>query len=184
MSKTRLRPLGLLALLLPCVAVACGGLNLGDIAAFLGPSVTVIIENDTSFTAIPDLSAGEGRNVVEDLFSDEERIDHFGINGAIQPDQVVTVRLPCDDELELIYLHDVEFREGNGFPLGEADIDTKLRRDRDFDCGDTVYIRLSGTLFNFYADVDVERVSRGSGGDADEDELDDDIADFLEELFD
>lgn len=162
---------------------ACEGLNLSDIAGFLGPTVTVVIENDTAFTAIPDLRTSESRNIIEDLVSDDDRITNFGVNGSVPANQTVTLRLRCDDELELILFDGADFQEGNGFPLGRARADDRLRRDSDFDCGDVIHIRLSGTVFNFNADLDVEHLV-GGDLDRDGDDQDDDFADFLEDLFD
>jgi hypothetical protein len=166
---------------------ACEGLNLSDIAGFLGPTVTVVIENDTAFTAIPDLRTSASRNIVEELFSEDDRITNFGFNGSVLANQTVTLRLRCDDELELILFNGADFQEGNGFPLGDIDGDTRLHRDSDFDCGDVLHIRLSGTVFNFYADIDVEHLGGGDSGrdgDDDDEDDDDDLASVLDDLFD
>lgn len=175
-----------LAVFLPCSLLACGSLNVADFAAFLVPAVTVIIENDTSFTAIPVLSASDSRNGIEDVFATDDPLTHFGTNGAIAPHQTVTFRLPCESDLETLAFEGAEFREANGFQLGDANVDVTLRRDRDFDCGDVVRIRLVGTIFNFHADLDVERAPTDDPEQDRQDEIDDiaDIAGFLEDLFD
>ncbi len=180
------RPSGKLFLILALsvgLGGACEGLSLNDIAGFLGPTVTVVIENDTAFTAIPDLQTSESRNIVEDLLSDDDRITNFGVDGSVPANQTVTVRLRCDGELELILFNGADFQESSGFPLGRARADDRLRRDSDFDCGDVIRIRLGGTVFNFNAELEVEHLI---GGDLDQagDEEDGDFADFLDDLFD
>ena len=181
MNSNASRGVCLFAVVLSCLPLACGGLNIGDIAGFFGPSVLIVIENDTAFTAAPDLRTSDSRNIFEDAFDEEEQITNFGINGAVQPHQTITVRLNCDGELELIAFEGARFSEGNGFPVGDLDAGTRLRRDHDFDCGDTIHIQMGGTIFNFYADVDVERTEQSESGDDDDD---DSVADFLDDLFD
>lgn len=181
MTQKHSRLIQLLAAALLCLPIACD--SLGDIAAFFGSGVTIVIENNTAFTAVPDLRTSDSRNLVEDLFVEDDQLTNFGSNGAILPNQTATIRLPCDGDLELIVFDGAEFREGSGIPLGEIDADTKLRRDDDFDCGDVVHVRLDGTFLDFSADVDVERSSRNRS-DEDDDGDDDDLADFLDDLFD
>ncbi|MBN2563127.1 MAG: hypothetical protein JXQ75_19560 [Phycisphaerae bacterium] len=184
MKRRALRAAGLFAVVPACLSLACDSLGLGDIAALFGSGVTVVIENASAFTAVPELYTTDSDNVFEDLVAEEDRVSNFGINGAILPNQTVTIRLPCDSDLERILLRGVEFREGNGLALGEADADVKLRKDIDFDCGDTVNIRVGGSIFNFYADVDVDHSSRDQSGDnAGDDGTDDSFADFLDDLF-
>jgi hypothetical protein len=171
------------ALLLPCSLLACGSLNTSDIAGFLLPVVTVVIENDTSFTAIPTLRVSDSRNGIEDLFATDDPITQFGRNGAIDPHQTVTLRLACEGDLETLVFEGAEFRETNGFQLGEAKADITLRRDRDFDCGAVVRIRLVGTIFNFHADLDVEHAP-ADDPERSRQEDSGNIAAFLEDLFD
>jgi hypothetical protein len=101
-ARTSSRSRRWLAVFLPCSLLACGSLNVADFAAFLVPAVTVVIENDTSFTAIPVLSASDSRNGVEDVFATDDPLTHFGTNGAIAPHQTVTFRLPCESDLETL----------------------------------------------------------------------------------
>ncbi len=181
-KTTRLIRLPAAAIL--CLTFACDSLDLGNIAGLFGPSVLIVIENNTSFTAVPDIRTSESSNFWEDGFEDEDQITGFGNNGVLQANQSASIRLACDGDLELIIFGGATFQEGNGFPLGDVGGDEKLRRDREFDCGDTIRIRLSGTIFNFRADVDVEHTDDSGDVESFDDVNDDNVADFLEDLFD
>lgn len=144
-------------------ATSCDSIDLGSLAAFLGPGLTVVIENDTDFTAAADLRSSDSRNIAEDLVSEDNQIQSFGMNGAVGPHQTVTARLTCDGDLERIAFAGADFREGNGFAVGDLNHRVTLRRDTDFDCGDTIRITLSGEIFRFSAEVTVEQ-STDDGG--------------------
>ncbi|MFH1419402.1 MAG: hypothetical protein ABII12_14095 [Planctomycetota bacterium] len=182
--KQRLsRSIRVLAVLAACASLSCD--SLGGLAAFFGGGITVVIENDTGYLAIPEIRTSDSKNIFEDIFNQGELVTSFGIDGTVLANQTVTFILACDGDLELIAIGDTEFRDGGGFAVGDVNANVRLRRDSDFDCGDTVHIRLSGGLFNFDADVDVERApsTQDSGRQSDGDDSEDDIAEFLDDLF-
>lgn len=161
--------------------------SLGGFLTLLGRNVTVIIENDTSYTAEPEIWTSDSRNLIEDIFSESDQITDFGDDGEVRPRSTATIYLTCDDDLELVAFRGVVFRE-SGLRIGSIDTETRLRRDNDFDCGDTIRIRLSGTLFDFDVDIDVEQAPRNDDDDdsrdgRNDDEDDDDLADALDDLF-
>jgi len=180
-----------------CVCVAtvvgfcgsCTGLDLGSVAGLLtGSGVTITIHNETAFVAVPDIRAGASRNLFEDLLAESEPLTQFGNGGSVGANQAVSFVLACDGDLEKIVSSGAAFRDAAGLPLGDTSETKTLRRDVDFDCGDTIVIRLAGSVFNFRASVSVDRVAGGgtgfleSGGGVD-DTGDDDVADFLDDLF-
>lgn len=167
-----------------CALAACDGSGGAGFLALFGPSVTIVIENDTRFTAKPELFTSGGRNIFEDAFEETQQLTNFGVGGAIEPGETVTLRVPCNSDLELIAFKGAKFDNVLGLPVGDVDSDVRLRRDRDFDCNDTLNIRLSGSLFSFRASVDVE-AGQSDGGlfGADSAEDDREIADLLDDLF-
>ncbi len=149
---------------------------------FFGRGVTIVIENATSFTAVPDIRRSESTNLLGDLFGQSEEIENFGDDGRVRPNTTVSVRVSCDDDLGSLIFGSVQFREGNGFAVGGAALSERLRKGNDFECGDTIYLRLSGSVFTFDADVEVKQAPRLRPSDDDRDE--DDFADWLDGLFD
>jgi hypothetical protein len=143
-----------LAIAFVCLTASCD--STGGLLAALGPNVRVIIENNTAFEAIPDIRTSDSTNFFEDIFTEGDEVTDFGDHGAVPPDRTVTFYIPCDDDLQHIAVGDIEFRDADGDNVGEADPNASLRRDDDFDCGDTIYITLSGRTDDFSADVDVE----------------------------
>ncbi len=189
MTTMPTRPRALAMALVFCLCLSCNALDLGSVAGLLmGNGVTVVIQNETAFTAVPDIRTSDGRNFFEDFVTDSEPLTNFGTNGAVAAKQTVSFVLSCDSGLEKIAFDGAAFRDGAGLPFGETDDARALRRDVDFDCGDTIRIRLTGAIFNFGATISVDRTGAGgagffeSGGGLDDDE-DDDIADFLDDLF-
>jgi len=179
-SSNALRILFVALVVLP--TLSCD--SLGGFLTLLGRNVTVIIENDTSYTAEPELWTSDSRNLIEDIFSESDQITDFGDDGEVRPRSTATIHLTCDSDLELIAFRGVVFRE-SGLRIGSIDTETRLRRDTDFDCGDTIHIRFSGTLFDFDVDIDVDQAP---GNDDDDDSRDgrdddDDLADALDDLF-
>ncbi len=150
---------------------------------FFGRGVTIVIENDTSFTAVPDLRRSESGNIIGDILGSDTRIEDFGDGGKVRPKSTVSVRLACDDDLGSLIFGAVQFREGNGFTVGAASAGERLRQGNDFECGDTIYLRLSGSIFTFHADVEVAPAMRLRPSE-NEDEEEDDFADWLDGLFD
>lgn len=197
------------ALLIP--AASCNTIDLGGLAALFAPGVTVVFENNTDFTAVPDLRTSDSRNLAEDTaaarsepgqswpgLTGSDRVItapalNFGANGSVGPHQTVTLRLTCNGDLERLVFRGADFREGNGFALGDVNSNVTLRRDTNFDCGDTIRITLSGSIFRFRAEVNVDRSSSsdsGVGGSQDGNngnsrgDDDEDTADWLDDLFD
>ncbi len=171
---------------LACCCGSCDSFNLGSVAGLLtGNGVTIEVHNETGLAAAPDIRLGSSRNVLEDLLTESEPAANFGIVGA---NQVASSVLTCDGELERIVVGGAEFRDAAGLPLGDTSDTKTLRRDVDFDCGDVIVIRLTGRVFNFRATVSVQRAAGGgtgffeSGGGIDE-TGNDDVADFLDDLF-
>jgi len=186
---SRIRVLAALAVLVAAGSGPTCDLSVLDgFLGFLPGGVTVVVENDTSYTASPRLWTGQGRNIVEDLI--EER-DDAAFDGEIAPKQSVTLHFNCDGGLEVIGVDGAQFRQGSGFAVGEVDDLVRIRRDVDFDCGDVVHVVLKGTVFNFHIDVDVEQVSAevvedtGDSSEADDgsSQAAEDIADTLDDLF-
>ncbi len=182
MKRRFSRPIRILAVLAACASLSCD--SLGSLTAFFGGGVTVVIENNTSYLATPEIRTSNSKNIFEEIFNEGELVTNFGIDGTVLANQTVTFTLVCDGDLELIGVAGAEFRDGAGFDVGDADVNVRLRRDTDFDCGDTVRIRLSGGVFNFDADVDVEQSPSNQSSDRQsDDDDDDDIGDLLDDLF-
>ena len=174
----RLIPTLLISLSL--LAMSCDG-----VLSFLGSGVKIVIINDTDYTAIPDLRTSDSQNIFEDILNSGEQYTSFGTNGSIAPHQTVTFYLTCDGDLELIAFGGADFQGTGNLSVGDADASVKLRRDTHFDCGDTVTIRLEGSVFNFTAEVDVTEASNNDDDDGeDSNSTSNEIADFLEDLFD
>lgn len=127
------------------------------------PGLTIVVENGTSFTAAPDIRMSDSRNILEDAFANPQSVSDATTIGTVAPNQTSSIRLDCKGDLELISFNGVKFRDAGGFPFGDAGENKSWRRDVDFDCGDTIRIRLSGTVFFFNASTSVERTS-GAGG--------------------
>ncbi|MCB9852737.1 MAG: hypothetical protein H6819_06550 [Phycisphaerales bacterium] len=155
------------------------------VSGLFTPGVTIVIENGTGFTASPDIRMSDSRNILEDAFSNPQSVSNGPTIGAVGPNQTMSIRLDCDGELELITFDGARFSDGGGFSFGDADASNAWRRDVDFDCGDTIRIRLSGTVFFFDASTSVERTSiRGSsGGPVVVQEGDEDIGQLLDQLL-
>lgn len=182
---------------LTLMAVTAVGSGCGtDLARLLRPTVLVTIRNQTSFVAVPEVIHSDSRNVVEDVFDDAEPVTGFGNNDTIAPGQSANILLTCDGSLERIALRKVEFRTDFGLKVGQVDDVFNVRRDIDFDCGETVVYTLRGTILDFDVEVDVDKSSPvtpinlfgptddgdSNGGLFGEDNRD--IGDILDDLFD
>ena len=145
------------------LVAGCDSVNLGAIAGFFAPGVTIEIINDTDFSAVPDLRTSDAGNIAADVVAEQQPVEGVG---TIAPHQTATIRLTADGDLERLYFRGAKFSAGGSFPVGEVDDQTKLRRDLDFDGGDTIRIRLSGFILSFQATVNVDRASSNdrSGG--------------------
>lgn len=167
-----------------CTTAGMAGCDvLGPVASLLGnPGVNVEIQNNTSFFAVPDLRTAGSRNFLEDAFADDEMI-----GGPVAPNQTVSIFLPCDGDLERIVFDGARFQDASGFALGDSDTTESLRRDVDFDCGDTINVRLSGTVFFFRSSVDVDNTGRdlfgGSNLGGDDGDDGDDIGNLIDDIL-
>ncbi|MBX3395842.1 MAG: hypothetical protein KF841_10795 [Phycisphaerae bacterium] len=120
-------------------------------------STQLIIVNETAFAASPEIRTSRSRNLLEDGFNTGTLITGLGDNGVVGPNQTITIRLSCS-ELETIAIDGARFRDATfGFPLGDTNKRRSLRRDVDFDCGDAIRVRLTGSLFNYDVAVSVEQ---------------------------
>lgn len=153
-----------------------------SVGSLFQPGVTVVIENATGFHAVPDIQTANSRNLAEDLFAAPQEVDAAG---SVPPNQTATLRFDCDGELELISFRGVRFEDAGGFGFGDADVQDSWRRDVDFDCGDTIRIRLTGTVFFFDATANVERSLSFDGGNDDQStgNNSDDIGNLIDRLL-
>lgn len=173
-----------------CAMAAVAGLSSGCGTDFVNrlirPTVVVKIINNTSFAAEPELLASASRNLIEDAFDTDSSLVDTG--GSLAPNNETQVLLTCDGDLERIALLSVTFRTEFGLKVGDVDDAVNLRRDIDFDCGETVIFTLSGTIGNFDVDADVDKsqpvLPFGSQSDSSSNSNNNDIGDILDDLFD
>jgi hypothetical protein len=146
--------------LVTCVLAGAPGAGCGNegLQALLLPqrSVTVVVENQTAFAALPTIRTGEGRNIVEDVFAGTRPVAGFGEGGAVAARQTDNFRLVCNGDLELVEMRGATFKSNGGITIGGTDQTVQLRRDVDFDCGDTIRVRFTGGIFSFRSSVEVE----------------------------
>lgn len=182
MSSRNRTLLCVLAPSLLCLNASCD--SLGGLLGAFGNNVRLIIENQTSYKAQPDIRTSDSSNLFEDIFAEGDEVTNFGNHGVVPANQTVTVYLSCDD-LEHIAIGDVDFLDGDDDRVGTEDANASLRRDTDFDCGDTIRLTLDGGIFNFSADVDVEEsaLNDDDSNDRDSDGDNEDMADLLDQLF-
>lgn len=176
------------ALLFACPGMTCDTSILDTVLGGLtGNQVTVVVENETAFTAVPDIRAGASRSLIEDFVEGSAPFTNFGTFGTVPGSETITFTLPCNGDFETVIYDGVAVRDVTGFPLGEANADKVLRRDFDFDCGDLIRITISGGVFNFRTRIDVERTGGNTlfgGNDTNHQGVDDEIARLLDDLFD
>lgn len=170
------------------LSALCGGCGGQDfLARLLKPTVVVRIVNDTSFAAEPELLVSGSRNVIEDAFDTDASLVAVGTNGKLAPKTEAQVLLTCDGKLERIALLGATFRTDFGLKVGDVDDAVNLRRDLNFDCGETVVFTLSGTVGNFKAASKVDKSSPvlpiGATPNAGGSSSNGDIADMLDNLF-
>lgn len=151
-SHLRTATIALAIIVLPACITACDA-----VAGLLQTrSTQLIIINETAFAAAPEIRTSKSRNLLEDGFNTGTLISGFGDNGVIGPNQTTTIRLTCSD-LETIAIDGARFRDATfGFPLGDTNKRQSLRRDVDFDCGDVIRVRLTGSLFKYDVAVSIE----------------------------
>lgn len=174
MTTLRIIPASLL------ISTAVFSTGCEQLGALFTPGVTVIVENATAFRAVADIETSDSRNFVEDVFASPDAV---GSSTVIGPNQTMTLRFDCDGELERITFAGAKFQDAGGFSLGDADADEAWRRDVDFDCGDTIRIRLSGTVFFFQASTSVESTGGGLPNGGPGSDSDDDIGDLIDQLL-
>jgi len=177
-----------LILCLTLAAALSGGCGQDFLARILRPTVMVRIVNDTAFKAEPELLASASRNLIEDAFDTDSSLIAVGENGSIAPNGEAQVLLTCDGDLERIAILSVTFRTEFGLKVGDVDDALNLRRDIDFDCGESIVFTLSGTVGNFDVDAQVDKTAPvlpigTSPDDSDDSSFDEDIADVLDDLF-
>ncbi len=188
-TTRRFRLVSCVALLSACLGMTCDVSSLDSILGGLtGNQVSVVVKNETTFTAVPDIRTGKSRNFIEDFIAGSgDPLTNFGTFGTVPASDTITFSLPCNGDIETFIYDGVAVRDVNGFPLGEATANKVLRRDFDFDCGDKINITISGGVFNFRTVIGVERAegsTRFGSIETGSDSLDDDIASLLDNLFD
>lgn len=183
-SRSLLQVVFCAALPAACAGMTCDASMLDSVLGdLLGNRVTIVVENETAYTAAPDLRAGKSRSFFEDILEGSDPLDAAG---SVPAHQTRTFSLPCNGDFETVVYDGVAVRDVNGFPLGAASASKVLRRDLDFDCGDRIRIRIEGGILNFHTQIDVER---SAGADPlglnrpTEAGPDDEIARLLDELF-
>lgn len=184
----RIRLQSMLTLSLATTAALSGGCGTDFIARLLQPTVVVRIINDTGFAAEPELLASASKNLIEDAFDTDSSLIAIGENGKLAPKAETQVLLTCDGDLERIALLSVTFRTEFGLKVGDVDDAVNMRRDIDYDCGETVVFTLSGTVGNFDVDATVDKSSPvlpfgASPNGSNDSSIDKDIADVLDDLF-
>ena len=187
MKPSRVYAFALLALAPAISAGSCDTSSLTGLLNIFGPSISIVIENKTGFTAVPRIFTGNGTNILDDLVNDSpDQVTAFGLNGTILPGQTVTLFIPCSGDTEMIRFGGAEFKEATGHGVGEIDSDNRLRKNNDYHCSDTIRIQLTGVTRNFRADVDVEEApipGDPGGSDQPNDGEDETLADQLDAIF-
>lgn len=186
MRCVRLR--AVLILNIVATAALSGGCGADFISRLIQPAVVVRIINDTGFTAEPELLASASKNLIEDAFDTDSSLVAIGQSGKIAPNSETQVLMTCDGDLERIALLSVTFRTEFGLKVGDVDDAVNMRRDIDYDCGETVVFTLKGTVGNFEVDAKVDDsaiiLPVGASDDSGNASVDEDIADVLDDLFD
>jgi hypothetical protein len=137
-----------------CLLASCEAAN--NLLTPLTGGIRVIVENNTSSKAVPDIRTSDSDNFFEDLFTTGTEVTDFGDDGAVAANRTVTFYIACDDSLERIAIGEVDFFDRQNDRVGGDNPSTSLRRDSDFDCGDTIRITLTGSSDDFSVDVEVE----------------------------
>lgn len=147
--------------------------------------VTIVVENATAYKATPRLSTSSATNLIEEITSGSDSVSGVGQDGVVAANQTESTSVSCSDDIEVIIFEGASF-ESSGLPIGGVGNIRRLERDKDFSCGDTIRIRLTGGIFSFRAEVEVERalIFDPFGGGSNESESESDsIADALDGLF-
>ncbi|GMU33015.1 MAG: hypothetical protein HS101_08480 [Planctomycetia bacterium] len=149
--------------------------------------VTIVVENATAYKATPRLSTSSATNLIEEITSGSDSVNGVGQDGVVAANQTESTTISCSDDIEVIIFEGASF-ESSGLPIGGVGNIRRLERDKDFSCGDTIRVRLTGGIFSFRAEVEVERALSfnpfAGGSTESESERDSDsIADALDRLF-
>lgn len=144
--------------------------------------VNIVIENATAYRATPRISISDAENLLEEITGGSDELSDVGPNGAVPANQTERASLSCGGDVQTITFEGASF-ESNGLPVGGVTSVTRLERDTDFGCGDTIRIRLTGGIFSFRAEVEVERAPGLNLFGEESTDDDDSIADVLDDLF-
>lgn len=144
--------------------------------------VNIVIENATGYRATPRISVSDAENFIEEITGGSDALTDIGQDGIVHPNQTERTSVSCGGDVQLIIFEGASF-ESNGLPVGGVTSVKRLERDKDFACGDTIRVRLTGEVLSFQADVEVVRAPglNPFGGENDDD--DESIADVLDDLF-
>lgn len=179
--KANLAGIGVLISLAGATSCTADG-PAGLLNLFAG-GVKIVIENSTAYRATPRISTSSADNLIEEITSGSDSLGGIGQSGVVSPNQTGQASIACGDDIKVVIFEGASF-ESNGLPVGGVASVKRLERDKDFGCGDTIHIRLTGGLFSFRAEVEVERAISFNpfGGNSGNSE-DSNIADVLDRLF-
>jgi len=140
--------------------------------------VTIVVENATAYSAT---------NLIKKINHDNNSVTNVDQNSVVAANHTESTTISCSDDIEVIIFEGASF-ESSGLPIGGVGNIRRLERDKDFSCGDTIRVRLTGGIFSFRAEVEVERALSfnpfAGGSTESESERDSDsIADALDRLF-
>jgi len=141
--------------------VAAQGLNCGtgitielpDGGQIIIPGATVVVVevfNDTGFEVEPRIYFDEDANWFASLFPSEELA-----TGTLAPGDLVRFNFACDRLGLIVSRLAGQFLPGDDVPIGQAASTRVLRRDRDYDCGDTIGFHFVGSGASFGVVVSV-----------------------------
>ena len=142
MNPLRLSSIGLAALLVSQMGGCPSSLN-GIVDTLLGSSgsITVVVENDTNFDVLPDMRIDDddsGFNAfLAGVFGGQELV-----TGRLAPGEFVNFNFDCD-QLGLIYVAGAEQSDLFG-AFSDSGSSSILRRDHDYDCGDSIVFQFLG----------------------------------------
>lgn len=144
----RNRPLPLAALVLPMALIGgCPGVSIelpGGGSITIPGSDTVVVEvfNDTDFEVDPRLRFDDDSNWLAAWFPAEELA-----TGILDPGELARYNMGCDD-LGVIF-SDTAGQFLGWETVGQADTTRKLRRGKDYDCGDRIRFHFIGRFEDF-----------------------------------
>ena len=133
--------------------IGCG--NLSGVLGALGltpNSVTLRVINETAFDVEPNVYVSVFEGLIIDAVTEE--LLKLDVNdqgfGPLEPGSSVSRTYDCDD-IGAVMAADAELKTGLGFsPEDDTDV---FVMDDDFDCGDIVVIRFTGSANSFTAGI-------------------------------